>query len=197
MEKPEKNKCRWTKQEESYLLLHWDTASLVEIGEKLKRSPAAVHSKALELGIRAARRDGMSLRQFSRYSGYAPSKIYAAAKLLKIQLRHAFTFDKKNPERRCRTMNISPEVQERLLERMEEGRCPSDLKSERGIAGVWGTGKKPSCCKVCKTKERPHKAAGMCGACHSRQYKRKKRPKLSAELERALDIAEGAPIQGR
>lgn len=167
-------KHRWSKKDQDYVLFYWDSKSIREIAKELNRTPHAVHKKAVELGIRAKHREGMSLQAFSKMSGFAPSKIYATAKILNINLRRAFAHDGSGIPR-CSKLSLSEDVQQRLLDYMLNKRAPANLKSKRGINGEWGTGQKPNACQSCTTTERPHRALGLCRSCWEKQNRAQKR----------------------
>lgn len=119
----------WSAEEEDHLRRHWGVDSLLQLSTHLNRSQRAVSQRARDLGLGPARKahGSMGLREFSRHSGFSPTAIRNAARKLRIRLVHGLNSEagsrgsknRRGTDRvyqRSRTLAITPEQQEQLLE---------------------------------------------------------------------------------
>ncbi len=130
-----------------------------------------------------SRGNGVSVREFSRFSGFSDTKIYAAAEVLGLELKRIKRSDPL-PARRLRRYMLDEDQQDALLKHMLKS--PLNYKNKVGAGktkgGAWGVGKKPAACLRCERDDRPHYATGLCKACYVSNHKKEKRKTMSTPI---------------
>lgn len=166
----------WTEEELRHLEFHWGVESLASLARRFGRTQEGVATKARELELGRASRGTVSLREFSRISGFSILKIQQAAKALGLKIRGG---QRTEPPRRgvrkerMHTLAISEEQQDQLLSYMLVNPHVRKTTGERTVKGAWGMGKKPEACVRCSRNDRPHYAKGRCAPCYNSLFKRK------------------------
>lgn len=182
MAKPNKKygraNCVWTDEELKTLRWSWGYASLKVLSHRLDRSPHSIRKKAADLGLGLPSDRGMSLAEFSKYSGFSNWKIRQAAEKLGETLPTAYSADPgRGNTGKANKYAIDVDLQDKLLKVMLENELIfSDHKGAgKSTGGKWGVGRKPDACIECGTSERPHFAKGKCRSCYNRQFKKKRK----------------------
>lgn len=178
----------WSDEEMQYLQFHWGSEDLGDIAKALSRTPEAVVMKARELELGSAQQGVVSLRGFSRKSGYSLSKIWAAVEALGLKIRRARRSEAWQ-KRRITWFAISDEQQEQLLEYMLEHEVIHKVPPR--TPGAWGEGKKPPACLRCERSSKPHYAKGYCASCYQAKLKEQKQVKSGHK------DGEGKPSHGK
>jgi len=194
---PERHGRHWTETEDKKLFIEWSNLSVFAIAKKLQRTPwgIAQRARALKLGP-FSHGNGISMREFERYSGFSSMKIKAAVKALGLQLPRIIPSDPahKSPLRR---FMIDEDHQDALLKHMLDN--PLYFMNEPGAGkttkGVWGIGRKAPRCKICKRNDIPHFAKDKCKRCYQIKYtKQKARRRARAREQKAGATASSVPF---
>lgn len=179
----QRRQLRWTEKEDQLLEFHWGAKSVYWIGKLLDREPGAVYWRARKLSLGAAHRGTLSVQGVAKYLGFQHDQIIKMAHKLGLVLarglggvpgvrttkgHYAITEDQRDAIEAAFT---------RMIKNGEDIRMSSP-NAKKTKAGEWGSGLKPASCVGCQRTQFPHKASGLCTACHAKRTRtrRKNRP---------------------
>jgi len=161
---------RWTLQEDRALSFRWGAEDIVQIGTTLGRSPAACEKRARALGLRWDR-EGLSLREAARRTGYDRRTIQLAARELGMKVHTAPRVSLGKSSKRKHVWHLQEEALERIVQWLTSQPTWRACRTSGGKTrqGEWGVGIKPAACEQCGATERPHYALGLCKRCWDRK----------------------------
>ena len=169
----------WTTAEEKTLSQLWGVLSAKQLGQRLNRSIDSVISRSTRMKLGPPSRGTKALTTLCRESGYHPGQIRYAIHNLGMLLQHKLDMRRPGTESHYRQYAISFEQEEAILAYLAKHpdgeRVYCNQPGHRTKLGQWGVGNKPPACIECNRTDRIHRAHGMCGTCHMRQYRRQKR----------------------
>ena len=166
---------RWSGAEDRLLTMLWGTVATKTVAKKLTRSTFSVVSRSTRLGLGSPSRGTKSMAQFCRETGYFPRQIHCVLKNLGLTPHHKIDTSPGKKNRVYRQFAITFEQEEAILayfrKHPDGERIYCTLPGYRTKTGQWGVGNKPPVCHGCKRNDRPHRARGLCGACHMREFR--------------------------